>query len=580
MYKLHDAFKAHIKENVFATNSNIFDVKGEDEESQDNSNLHKWDIVKDLEKIDYKSKKAEEFLNNFNMAGEMIAFVGLNRKTIKRRNEKLVPIEKTVIDPLTGQEITEEVQELKLVVEDVETHSGVDVYPIKSEDFVYDTTKADRFDEPVCCKIIRKWLSYSEIINNNSFNLLQGEEEYAKETKEYIKNLIKGKDIDDEVLREDEYKYQTERQLVEGDQAEVLEYWGNILLKDGSEEIELNNYVITLAGSKVVRLEPNPYLNNMFVFFAREIHPDYKRGISPLRAGKQAADISSNITNELITALPLIASPSFFVPKGAIKNKQIKMKPGMGIEYDITMAGMKEPKNIDVSGILKGFDYLALFNSQIEEATGMYANMMGAGTAEKKTATEIQAMQVGGSIRISDLIDGIKQFNIKIIEKIADLKANFEFGEKQLGIRQEDGSVKTNNITDEVRNGKYNYTYIDSKATMEREARFKKVIDLLSLVLKTSANAINLNEVIKYALSETGLQDVERFLNKDILEEAIMQSVQSMGLEPNPENIEMAKQKLVEYLPEVTQGIIQNEQIKSLGGAIPQQPMGGMPPAF
>ena len=52
IYKLNDAIKAHIKENVYPTNSAVFDVKGDNKESQNTSNLHKWDIVKDLERIE------------------------------------------------------------------------------------------------------------------------------------------------------------------------------------------------------------------------------------------------------------------------------------------------------------------------------------------------------------------------------------------------------------------------------------------------------------------------------------------------------------------------------------------------
>jgi hypothetical protein len=569
IYKLNEALKAHIKENVYPTNASVFDVKGDDEESQDTANLHKWDIVNDLEKMDFKHTKARAFLKSFNESGEMIALVGLSKKTIKRKTEVEVP--QIITDEFTPQEIS--TTTIKIALEEIEVHDGVEVYPIKSEDFYFDTTKADRFDNPVCGKIIKKWLSYNEIINNKSYELLQ-KNKYGKETKEYLKSSIKNEEPNFDMLTQDTSIQQTKRQIFSGDQTEILEYWGNIVV-DG---IELNDYLITLAGNRVIRCEPNPYYNCCIVYYANDIHPDYKRGISPLRVALKSSDIATNITNEIVDAFPYIALPVSYVPKGAIVDKKEKPKPGGVIEYE-TDLNKNAPIPINVSGVLQGFNLIEFFGNQTEQAVGMSNAMLGAATEEKKTATEIKAVQVGGSIRVSEMIDGIKQgFNIPVIKKIADLKANFEEGEKPLGVAQGDGSVKQETVTDEVRKGKYHYTYIDSKASMERQAQFKEVLALLQMVLKVDPNAVNIKEIIKYGFTETGMQDVERFLQTDKLDEAIRAILTRTGIEVSPPIVEQAKEKIIPYLPMLAQRILQDVQQQRTQATIPNQGMGGMSP--
>lgn len=567
IYKLNGAIKAHIKENVYATNSGVFDVKGDDEESQKNANLHKWDIVKDLEKIDFKNIKVKELLKNYMEAGEMIAFVGLNTVTKKRKTEVKVP--ETIIG-LSGEEIRTEV--MKLGLEEIEVYSGIDVFTIKSRDFVFDTTKADRFDSPVCGKIIRKWLVYDEIVDNKAYDLLH-KGKYGNSVKEYLKESIKNEEPSFDLLRTDRTLLESRRKVFDGDQAELLMYWGDIIV-DG---IELKDYLIVLAGNRVIRCEPNPYYGNTIVYYAREVHPDYKRGISGLRVALRSADVASNIANEIITAFPYIANPSAYISKGGIVNKKYNVPPGGFIEYD-TDLNKNAPIVKDVTGVLKGFDLIQFFENQTEGAVGLTNAMLGQETEEKKPATEIKAMQIGGSIRMSDEIDGLKQgFNIPLIRKIADVKANFEDGDMPIGVTQGDGGVKSEVITNEVRRGRYQYTYIDSKDTMERQARLRDLIKALQLILGVSPNILDLKEVSKHIILETGYQNVEKFLNKDILEEGIRQVLKGMQVGDRPEAMEFAKEKIVQYLPEIVKRIIEDEQSKAAEQAIYERGMGAMP---
>lgn len=568
IYKLNETIISLIKENVYATNAGVFDVRGNDKQSQETSNLHKWDIVKDLDKIDFVSKKAKTFLKSYTEAGEMIALVGLSTKTIKRKTEIEVP--ETSIG-LSGEEIKTSVFKVGLM--EVEVQDGVDVFPIKAEDFFFDTTKADRFDNPVCGKVIRHWLSYEEIVNNKAFELLS-RSGYGKEVKEYLKKSIKGQKPSEEMLTEDVGLWDAHKNMINGDLAETLNYWGDITV-DGKD---LKNYLITLVAGKVVRCIPNPYYNNTIVYYPHDVHPEYKRGISPVRVGLRSADIMSNIINEIITAFPYIALPVSYAPKGAIVNKKQKPPPGGQIEYE-TDLNRNAPIPIDASGVLKGFDLVEFFNNQTEAAVGVSSAMMGQPEEKKKTATEIKAMQIGGSVRISEMIDGIKQgFNIPLIKKIADVKANFEEGDIPIGVMQGDGNMKEETITDEIRNGKYDYTYVDSKATMERQAQFKDVLSFLELVIKVDPSLIEMKEIIKYGFLQTGMQDVEKFLAKDKLEEGLRQTLQQMGLKGDPATMEAAKLKIVEKLPMLAQVIINEQQQAAAQEALSNPGMGVMPP--
>jgi hypothetical protein len=566
IYKLNETIISLIKENVYATNAGVFDVRGKDKQSQETANLHKWDIVNDLEKINFAGKKAKAFLKSYTETGEMIALVGLSTTTVKRKTEVEVP---EMVTGLAGEKL--ETPVMKVGIMDMEIQDGVEVYPIKPEDFYFDTTKIDRFDSPVCGKIIRKWLSYDEIIGNKSYELFS-KKIYGKEVKEYLKQSIKGQEPSEEMLTEDVGLWDANKNMINGDLAEVLDYRGNIIV-DGKE---LKNYLITLIAGKVVRCIPDPFYNNTIVYYPHDIHPEYKRGISPLRVGLRSADITSNIINEIITAFPYIALPVSYAPKGSVKDKKEKPPPGGRIEYE-TDLNKNPPIPIDASGTLKGFDLVEFFNNQTEAAVGVSSAMMGQPEEKKKTATEVKAMQVGGSVRISEMIDGIKQgFNIPLIKKIADMKANFEDGDIPVGVVQGDGNVKEETITDEIRTGKYDYIYTDSKATMERQAQFKDVLSLIELAVKVDPGLIDMKEIIKYGFLQTGMQDVEKFLNKDQLEEGIRQILQQLGLKDDPATMDAAKAKVTEYLPMLAQVII-SEQRTMPPQAISEPRMGTMP---
>jgi hypothetical protein len=542
VYKLWDTLRSYLNNSVFSTNENLFDVRGQDEPSQELAQKHKYDIVDDLENCNFKQIMQNEASYNFALSGELIVFVGNRTKEIYRKREN-------AIDLLDAMENENYIPKAEKVIE----YEGVGVTEIATQDFVFDIYNPD-FNSST--KIIRKYLSYKQIIN--TFQL-------DKNEKEYFLQLSKNNKPSSCSLQDTTQKRNSNYTTSENNGLiEVLEFWGDIILNDGTI---LENQKATIAGDKLLELIDNPFYNNPIVFYAPITSPLTRRGISPLRVSIIPNSINNNIINTMLDSLALITSPCWFMPKGALASKDIKIAPSVAIEYEPTVTA-RLPEKIDFSSALGATSsILPLFSSHIQEATGISDNMAGAISDTRRTATELSIVASAGSLRINNITTLIQDnFILPVIKTIAEHKRNNENGEKNLVVRDGSGNSVEEKITKDVRDGKYRYIYMDTKTAVERQSRFKEFLDFIGLFIKLAPEKINISEIFKYGASIQNISDIEKFVNPDIIDKAIGEITEQQGVQLEKQDMDAVKQYIVELMPEILQSMIQRIQ----------QPQGGL----
>ena len=298
------------------------------------------------------------------------------------------------------------------------------------------------------------------------------------------------------------------------EKVEILEFWGDI--KDENGAIIKNQLIVIAEKRFVIRMEDNPYLNCPFLYANLIKNPFTGRGISPLLAAIDLNRAANNILNSQLKAYSLIVNPPYLAPKGAFRGEQ-NVKPGKIIEYDSSLLPQM-PTPLNFGQALCGFDFIRYFKSSIESTTGIFKTMAGGLDVQNHTATEISLTANGQSARLNMFLDAInRKIIVPIVQKTADIIANFKFGTESLLCRVS-GELKMLNITDDVRFGEYIYRYSDRKASMERKNRQRELVKLLGQFANVEplAGKINWEECFKLALGELGIENVQLYLSDSI----------------------------------------------------------------
>lgn len=544
IYEIRETYKAHLWKSWFTSLESMFDVQGKAKEDNDNSAKQKASLVDVFRNTDLVCK-LEKGVDNWINKGEFIAFISWSTKIRqKRRKENIYSInnilsnqsdicgddakiqsgysffnkENNLGDGFGKDYRIDENQNASLgtdegkqfpnsladssrslgsyapvsqfVLKDEIIYDGPDVTIVPPEAFVFDPSKKDNFE--TCPKIYRSWATFDEIQANK---------------------LYKNIDSLDEISSQKNGKY-SDNKVCKGDQLEILEFWGDIKLKDGTL---LKNQVITLAGRKnIIRFEENPFIMNPFVFAAFLEDPETKRGYSPLYVVLPLNEASETIMNLQLEALKLIINKPYLAPKGALSGK-INIKEGSIIEYDPALMPTA-PVALDFKDALVGWDFLRFFESKIESTTGIFKYMTGNPTVvNARTATEASGLMTGQNIRLSKEID-LLNYRVKmpIIRKIAELMANFSFDVQEIKVSRQNGDIDYVFIDEAVRQGNYDYLIGDSSAAFERKTKLTESLNFLFEVAKHPeiAPRIKWVEVMKWAFGQIGSVDPNMFIKE------------------------------------------------------------------
>ena len=481
IYELAQTLKSHIVQNLYSHPDSMFDVEGIDYETQKYANKQKAMLVNTFESMKIEDEM-EKIIDSVVETGEATLFVGWETKT--RRTRRAVTLD---------EQITKGIKE-SFIVEDNVVYDNARVKFINYEDFVFDRAEKENWDS--CGKIYRTYLSLDEIKANKSNNFLNPEK------LEILKGVVAKK-----------IAKNTHLTSSHNGKIEVLEYWGDIELQNGTV---LKNKLIVLAGrSVIIRFEDNPFVINPFIHANIIENPTTGRGISPLRVALILNNIASTILNKQLDALALMMNPPYLAPKGCFKGEQ-DVRPGKIIEYDATLM-TSTPTPISFDKAMQGWDFLNYFKSTIESATGIFKNMAGNIQESQRTATELNYSVGGQEARLNMILESInRKVIVPMVEKTAELISNFKLG-KETVLANDRGHLYLVEIDDKIRNSNYVYRYGDRKASFERKAKLKELFEVLQSFLKieTVANRIDWLECFKFAMEQYGIENANNFLTEE-----------------------------------------------------------------
>ncbi len=479
IYELAQTLKSHISSNLYSNPEAMFDVSGATPESQANANIQKAMLVNTFEQMKIENE-IEKIIDSIVETGECTLFIGWETK-IKQVRRAL-----TLEEQLSGQE------KKSFKIEDRIVYDNAKIKYIKPEDFVFNIHDTDNWDR--CTKIYKTYSTIDELLSDKSNNMLDNEKlEILKEVVASKKNKNYEKAVDDRKV-------------------EILEYWGNIELPDGTL---LKNWLTVVAARKfVIRFEPNPFVINPFIHANIIPSPQTGRGLSPLKVALVLNNISSTILNKQIDALALMINPPYLAPKGCFSGIQ-DVKPGKIIEYDAALMP-SQPIPLSFDKAMVGWDFLNYFKSTIESATGIFKNMAGNTQSTARTATELNYSANGQEARLNMLLDAInRKIIVPMVEKTADLISNFKLGKELISVTQR-GFTTFLEVDDHIRNGNYIYHYGDRKATFERKNKMKELFDIVQSFAQMPeiSEKIDWLECFKFTLEQYGIENSENFLRQ------------------------------------------------------------------
>jgi polyhydroxyalkanoate synthesis regulator phasin len=504
VYEQHQTLKAHIIDSIYTNPESLFDVSTAPGADATIAVKQKAMLTNALEKMKI-GEKIDKIVNDLIETGECTLFVGWETryKQMRRRadfaagvftNKEQGEIPKT--DEAKTALLAPDAQNKRAAYfecTEKKVFDGVNVKTVAAQDFVFDYTRVNNWD--YCPKIFRTYLTLDEIKadKNNVFITKEMEEALlegtlASKDSETLKGYRKG-------------------------QIEILEYWGDIELNDGT--VLKNWFAVCAARQAIVRFEPNPFVTSPFIYANLIENPQTRRGISPLKCILPLNLVATKILNNQLDAYALIVNPPYLAPKGAFRGEQ-NVAPGKIIEYDSSLLP-QTPVPLNFQSALCGWDFLRYFKDSIEGTTGIYRTMAGALAAEKRTATELNYATGGQNARLNLFIDHInRKVILPMVEKVAETIANFKVGKELVEGKIGDKTVVFE-IGDIERGGDYIYRYSDRKASLQRRARNKELNETIANFagIGEFSKKINWEECFRLALEQLGVENVDKFLKEE-----------------------------------------------------------------
>ena len=492
-YMFYQTLKAFIWRNTYANVNSMFDVSGENRDSNNNSNKQKAMLVDILEKMDYQ-KTCDKVIDNALLYGELISFTAWKKNYQEYRR----PI--SFFENLFSEDIFKLPKIMEAIkngknfwTDEKKIYDNPYIYPVNPADLVFDSNQADNWDS--CPKIYRCYKTPEDISNNKYYNL-------TEEEKTQIFALVSNSNNYNK--KEDE--------IVNGSTVEVLEHWGDLKLPDGT--VLKNWHAVVVARKFLVEFGKNERIINPFSYGAFITDPVTKRGISPLYCVLSLAHFQEDLLNRTCNLQSLNENPPLLAPEGFFDEDEIELYPGKIIEYgdNLTPNAAFQQMSFNPTVFLQDISFL---NDLMAEVSGIFPNMIGAvETTSAKTATEINTKSEGQMTRLSMLVDTINQdYILPCIEKVAKLCADFKMGSEKIFINKENQPEEIE-IDDEVRQADYKYTYSDSSQTLLKSEQADM---LVSAVEKFSQQIpLNLEEIFVWYFEQKGVDNPERFLGTGV----------------------------------------------------------------
>lgn len=505
-FMFYQTLKAFIWRNIYSNINNMFDVSGENHESDNNSNKQKAVLVDILEKMNFQ-KTCDTVIDNALLYGELISYTAWKKKTEEYRR----PIE------FFRNLFSSNIQKLASIMQAIKQGKNfwVDsrvvfdnpyIYPVCPEDLVFDSSLTDDWDS--CPKIYRTFKTPDSIINNKFYSI-------DKETAENISKLLKNNNSNNISNSRKSLK----SEVVNGSTVEVLEHWGDFKLSTG--EVLHNWHVVVVARKYLILFKKNIGVINPFTYGAFITDPVTKRGISPIYSVLSLAKTQEEFLNKTINMQYLSENPPLLAPEGFFDDDEIALYPGKIIEYgdNLTSTDAFKQLSFDTKIFLNDIEFV---DSLMCEVSGIFPSMIGTQENISKTATEINTKTQGQLTRLSMMLDIISQyFIIPAIKNIASLSANFKMGREIVFVNKDNMSEEIV-IDDSVRQSEYKYTYADRNVLNDKYNNADMIVQ--SVEKFSSLIPLNVQEIFLWYFEQKGVENPERFLSQ---ETQVQQNVQT-----------------------------------------------------
>ena len=496
-FMFYQTLKAFIWRNIYSNINNMFDVSGENHESDNNSNKQKAVLVDILEKMDFQ-KTCDTVIDNALLYGELISYTAWKKKTEEYRR----PIE------FFRNLFSSNIQKLASIMQAIKQGKNfwVDsrvvfdnpyIYPVCPEDLVFDSSLIDDWDS--CPKIYRTFKTPDSIINNKFYSI-------DKETAENISKLLKNNNSNNISNSRKSLK----SEVVNGSTVEVLEHWGDFKLSTG--EVLHNWHVVVVARKYLILFKKNIGVINPFTYGAFITDPVTKRGISPIYSVLSLAKTQEEFLNKTINMQYLSENPPLLAPEGFFDDDEIALYPGKIIEYgdNLTSTDAFKQLSFDTKIFLNDIEFV---DSLMCEVSGIFPSMIGTQENISKTATEINTKTQGQLTRLSMMLDIISQyFIIPAIKNIASLSANFKMGREIVFVNKDNMSEEIV-IDDSVRQSEYKYTYADRNVLNDKYNNADMIVQ--SVEKFSSLIPLNVQEIFLWYFEQKGVENPERFLSQE-----------------------------------------------------------------
>ena len=492
-FMFYQTLKAFIWRNTYANVNSMFDVSGENHDSNNASNKQKAVLVDILEKMDYQ-KTCDKIIDYALLYGELVSFTAWKKNYEEYRR----PI--NFFKNLFSQDVIKLPRILDAIkngknfwVDTRKIYDNPYIYAVNPADLVFDANQADNWDS--CPKIYRTYKTASDIINNKFYQI-------TDDIAEEIKALVNTKN-------NNTYSNNNlEHDIVKGATIEVLEHWGDLKLPDGT--LLKNWHAVIVARKYLVAFGKNERIINPFSYGAFITDPETKRGISPLYSVLSLAHIQEDLLNRTCNLQALSENPPLLAPEGFFDEDEIQLYPGKIIEYgdNLSPTAAFQQLSFNPNVFLQDISFL---NDLMAEVSGIFPNMVGAvEPAGTKTATEINTKTQGQMTRLSMILDVINQdLIIPNVEKVAKLCADFKRGIETVFVNNEN-KQDIIEVDDTVRQADYKYTYSDSSMINQKSQQ----ADLVVQAVERFAQIIPLNiqEIFVWYFEQKGVDNPERFL--------------------------------------------------------------------
>lgn len=493
-FMFYQTLKAFIWRNIYSNITNMFDVSGENHESNNNSNKQKAVLVDMLEKMDFQ-KTCDTVIDNALLYGELISYTAWKKKTEEYRRPIAFFKNLFSSDAHKLPAVLNAIKEGKNFWIDSRTiYDNPYIYPVCPQDLVFDASQAEDWDN--CPKIYRTFKTPDSIINNKFYSI---DTKSAKE----ITNLVKD---DGKFYQKKEQK----QEIVNGSTVEVLEHWGDFKLPSGEV---LKNWHIVIVGRKHLALfERNRGVINPFSYGSFITDPSTKRGISPIYSVLSLANSQEEFLNKTINMQYLSENPPLLAPEGFFEDDEITLYPGKIIEYGDNLTSTEAFKQLsfDNKVFLNDIEFI---DSLMCEVSGIFPSMIGTKENISKTATEINTKTQGQLTRLSMMLDIINQyFILPAIKNVAKLAANFKMGEEVIYLNKDDMPEEII-IDDAVRQADYKYTYSDRNVLSEKYSNADLVVQAIDKF--SSLIPLNIQEIFLWYFEQKGVENPERFLGNN-----------------------------------------------------------------